>query len=409
MNVAVRQSIRDRFTIGRQRRGGPRSKAFHRERDPFEPRFLAADADAVAFACAYQAEAFLQYALARVFTDVKYPTADAKAKIKSAINATAIAIKQGMQTMIDGLDWMDDESKKGAYAKVRDLIVNVAYPDFITDDAKLDAYYNDLTLNQANIYDMFDAITIFSARGSYKKLDPAVKVDRNDFLGPPTTTNAWYQPELNSITFPEGILNKPYFDPDWPSSINLGAMGVISGHELTHGFDDEGVQWNSQGGLEQWMSDKSFDAFKKMASCVVKEYGSFCPLDATKYTPNCLNGQNTQGENIADNGGIHAAYRAYRNHIALNGPDPRLPDAVFGKYSHDQLFFMSFSQVWCQLPETDDQFVRQILRDPHSPSIYRVLGTIRNFPAFRTAFNCPVGTTYAPKSHCPVWVPTKPL
>ncbi|KAH7675926.1 zinc metallopeptidase 2 MEP2, partial [Aphelenchoides avenae] len=275
---------------------------------------------------------------------------------------------------------------------------------------------------------MFDAITIFSARGSYKKLNPAVKVDRNDFLGPPTTTNAWYQPELNSITFPEGILNKPYFDPDWPSSINLGAMGkltiitvnksplfclgVIAGHELTHGFDDQGVQWNSKGGLELWMTDKSYKSFQLMAGCVVKEYGSFCPLDASKYTPNCLNGANTQGENIADNGGIHAAYRAYRTHAALSGPDPRLPGGIFSMYNHDQLFFMSFAQVWCQQPESDTDFVQQILRDPHSPAVYRVQGTIRNFPAFRVAFNCPVDSVYAPKDHCPVWVPggnlTKP-
>ncbi|KAH7696423.1 zinc metallopeptidase 2 MEP2 [Aphelenchoides avenae] len=320
---------------------------------------------------------------------------------------------------------MDDTSKTGAYAKIRDLIVNVAYPDFIIDNAQLDAYYKDLTVDpKANIYGLVDAVTVWSIRNSYLTLDGR-PVDRTDFSGPPTTTNAWYQPELNSITFPEGILNEPYFDPDWPSSINLGAMGkpiavsdtliecitvgVISGHELTHGFDDQGVQWNSQGGLEQWMTDTSFAAFKKMADCVVKEYGSFCPLDAAKYTPNCLNGQNTQGENIADNGGIHAAYRAYRNHIALNGPDPRLPDDTFGQYNNDQLFFMSFTQVWCQQPESNDDFVKQILGDPHSPSIYRVLGTIRNFPAFRIAFKCPVDTVYAPKDHCPVWVPSKPL
>ncbi|KHJ82717.1 peptidase family M13, partial [Oesophagostomum dentatum] len=192
----------------------------------------------------------------------------------------------------------------------------------------------------------------FNLQLQYKQLT-FDETDRKDFLGQPGTVNAWYQPELNSITFPAGILQPPYFHPLWPASINYGGMGVVAGHELTHGFDDEGVQWGPTGAISfsecenctGWMDETSTDGFNTMAQCVIDEYTAFCPLDPNRYSPNCVNGVQTQGENIADNGGIHAAFRAYRTHIALDGPDPLLPDRLFGQFSHDQLFFLNFAQV----------------------------------------------------------------
>lgn len=152
------------------------------------------------------------------------------------------------------------------------------------------------------------------------------------------------------------------------------------------------------------MDDSSKSDFTKMAQCVVNEYSSFCPLDKAKYgNAACIDGAQTQGENIADNGGIHSAFRAYKNYVDLYGPDPVLPDETMQYFNPDQLFFLSFAQVWCQLPATDSQFLRQLLVDVHSPSIYRVLGTIQNFPAFKNAFNCPP-SKYAPDNHCNVWV-----
>ncbi|KAK6028279.1 peptidase family M13, partial [Ostertagia ostertagi] len=152
------------------------------------------------------------------------------------------------------------------------------------------------------------------------------------------------------------------------------------------------------------MDDSSKNAFGKMADCVVQEYNNFCPLNKTEYgTAACLDGAQTQGENIADNGGIHAAFRAYRNFINLYGPDPQLPDDLLQEFTNDQLFFLAFSQVWCQSPPRPSQIERQILVDPHSPSQYRVWGTIQNFPAFKDAFHCP-SSAYAPDQHCDVWV-----
>ncbi|MFH4979176.1 hypothetical protein AB6A40_005885 [Gnathostoma spinigerum] len=309
--------------------------------------------------------------------------------------------------MVDRLDWMDDESKKGAYGKITDLQVNVAYPDLIMDEKALNDYFNDLSFTDNDTYfTMLDKIDAFN----FNKINSQLlkdKYDRSDFLGPAGTVNAWYTPELNSITFPAGILRQPFFDENWPTSMNYGALGVVAGRELTHGFDDQGVQWDGKGKLNDWMKEKSKEGFRNMAKCVIEEYNRFCPLKNTSYQPQCVNGEQTQRENIADNGGIRVAFKGYRNHISLNGPDPQLPGRLMSRFSHDQLFFLSFAQVWCQKPYPQERLYRQLMVDPHSPSEYRIFGTIQNFPEFRAAFNCPAGTKYGPErgKFCPVWVP----
>ncbi|TMS39546.1 hypothetical protein L596_006052 [Steinernema carpocapsae] len=312
--------------------------------------------------------------------------------------------------MIDQLDWMES-SRADATLKIQDLKINIAYPDMVKNlsSGALDNYYKKLIFaDKASYYDMLVTLDKFNQYIMLSQLT-APQVNRIDFLGAPATVNAWYQPELNSITVPAGILVEPYYNVDWPASMNFGAMGTITGHELTHGFDDQGIQYDHVGRAilsGSWMTADSKTHFDAMAKEIVDEYGSFCFKNDAGNVTACLNGPNTQGENIADNGGIHSAYRAYRLHSNLNGPDPRLDDLILREFNHDQLFFLSFAQVWCQAPPTFDKIYKQILTDVHSPSRERVFGTLQNFPAFRTAFSCPVQDgTYAPSKHAYVWVP----
>uniref|UniRef100_A0A0K0DLB5 Peptidase_M13 domain-containing protein n=1 Tax=Angiostrongylus cantonensis TaxID=6313 RepID=A0A0K0DLB5_ANGCA len=390
------------------------------------------------------------YANARVFIDKIYPTNESRIQLREHVAKMVSSILIGFRTMIDQLNWMTSATKKGAYSKIDNLVKNIAYPDWITDDAQLTSYYKDIDI-QVN---RDDYLTIMLKIGTFNNILSwnmlvSGSTRRQDFNGPPGTTNAWYQPQLNSITFPAAILHQPFYDPTWPTAVNFGGLGVVAGHELTHGFDDEGVQWDGTGmlrgrtkqspgsftftnlmrNLHRWMDDASKTSFDSMAHCVVKEYDEFCPLNKTAYgTAACLDGAQTQGENIADNGGIifismtcheflgiHAAYRAYRNFINLYGPDPQLPDEVLQEFTSEQLFFLSFarvcllvlpnlkSRVWCQQPSVDQSVELQILLDPHSPAKYRVFGTIQNFAAFKDAFHCP-SSAYAPDKHCDVWV-----
>ncbi|CAI2323447.1 unnamed protein product [Caenorhabditis sp. 36 PRJEB53466] len=357
--------------------------------------------------CAGVANNLMQFANGRVFIDYMYPTEDDVSNVRTSAGGIIANVITSFQGMIDQLDWMSPDTKKKAYDKTVNIQRNIAFPDWIASDQQLSDYYGDLIIADSdNYYDIYAKLVKFNIELQYNQLN-AKQTDRTDFLGQPGTVNAWYQPELNSITFPAGILVPPYFHPKWPPSVNYGGMGLVAGHELTHGFDDQGVQWGPTGNLAGWMDQNSTDGFNLMAQCVINEYDGFCPLDSSKYSPNCVKGSQTQGENIADNGGIHAAFNAYRYHQALDGPDPRLPDRLFGQFTHDQLFFMSFAQVWCEIRRSDDALYTQIMVDPHSPSMYRVFGTIQNFPAFQTAFNCPLGSASAPTSHCDVWAPTK--
>uniref|UniRef100_A0A914XSZ6 Endothelin-converting enzyme 1 n=1 Tax=Plectus sambesii TaxID=2011161 RepID=A0A914XSZ6_9BILA len=344
---------------------------------------------------------YLQYANARFFVDALYP--DKGINIRNTAGPIINSILKGFQSMLDQLPWMDVTTKISAYNKITNIVENIAFPDFITNDTQLITYFSNLNIQQTDDYiTILNKLDDFNAYKEWDYLSRTAGTDRTDFAGPPGTVNAWYQPELNSITFPAGILQPPYFHQNFPASINYGGLGVVAGHELTHGFDDQGVQWDGVGKLSPWMSDSSKQGFQRLANCVINEYNGFCPLPGN-YTPNCIKGSQTQGENIADNGGIHAAWRAYKTYTALNGPDPLLPDPLLGQLTHDQLFFMSFGRVWCY-KQSNAVLFRQLLVDPHSASQYRVFGTIQNFPAFQTAFNCPANSVYAPSKHCNVWV-----
>ncbi|GMS90820.1 hypothetical protein PENTCL1PPCAC_12995, partial [Pristionchus entomophagus] len=350
--------------------------------------------------CQNLASSFLTWASSRVYADANYPTDTDKQLVRDQTNSIIRSILVAFRAQIDLLDWMSPASKKGAYQKVDNLVVNIAYPDWVLDDEKLTDYYKILATTQNEAYlDQVDKLRAFNLYEAFSPLVSGGPADRTDFSGPAAITNAWYQPEANSITFPGGILHAPFYDVNYPAAINYGSLGVIGGHELTHGFDDEGVQWEGTGILDSWMDENSTKAFTKMAQCVVDEYSQFCPLG--EGMP-CVDGDQTQGENIADNGGIQAAYKAFKAYEALNGPDPLLPGDA-SHFTADQLFFLSFAQVWCEFPPPPGTELVQILTDPHSPSLYRVLGTIQNIPAFQKAFNCPSGSTYAPKEHCNVW------
>lgn len=199
--------------------------------------------------------------------------------------------------------------------------------------------------------------------------------------------NAFYTWSENHFFIPLGILQPPYFSPDYPSSVLYGAIGSLIAHEITHGFDSIGVKYDGEGKETNWMDKRTTFGFNKMADCVIKQYDKF-----TK------NGKHTQTEDISDNGGIRAAFNAFLAEESLHGSQPRLPHETLKDFDHRQIFFLSFAQNWCSTnPEVG------FPGDVHTPNKYRVMGTLQNFPAFQAAFNCPVGSNYAPKEHCEVW------
>lgn len=277
------------------------------------------------------------------------------------------------------------------------MVKNIGFPEISTDFKKLDEYYSELEFDDATSYPLVvRRIKVFNNKKTISDLALDV-FDRTKF-GASFDINAWYQPAANSITIPTAILRTPFYDPEWPDSVNFGAIGVVAGHELIHGFDDSGVQWDSVGRLRNWMDKKSAEAFNEMAQCVIDQYKTFCYDDGK-----CVDGDNTQGENIADNGGIQAAFRAYKAATGFKGPDGQLPSPMVGQFSHDQLFFLSYARIWCEKPpETVGKRNRQ-LQEVHAPNNFRILGTLQNYPAFREAFNCPAKAMYS-QQKCNVWV-----
>uniref|UniRef100_A0AAZ3PMB3 Neprilysin n=1 Tax=Oncorhynchus tshawytscha TaxID=74940 RepID=A0AAZ3PMB3_ONCTS len=277
-------------------------------------------------------------------------------------------IREVFISNLDHLRWMDVETKKAAEEKL---------------SYSAEEYFE-------NILQNLDYVQ----KKRLRKL--RVKVNKEEWVTGAAVVNAFYSSSKNQIVFPAGILQPPFFGKGQTKSLNFGGIGMVIGHEITHGFDDNGRNYDKDGDLKDWWTPSSTQNFVNLSKCIVDQYGSFSWDLANGLN---LNGNNTLGENIADNGGIRQSYQAYLNYVEKNGNEPLLPGI---NLNHQQLFFVNFAQVWCGT-HRPEQAVNSIKVDVHSPGKFRVLGSLQNFPEFAKAFNCPKNSYMVPDKTCQVW------
>jgi putative endopeptidase len=291
-------------------------------------------------------------------------------------------IEKAMDTDIKELPWMTDETKKQALVKLVAISNKIGYPDKWRDYSKLNIVRGDALGNSLRANDF----------ESHRQLDKIGKpLDKSEWGMTPPTVNAYYNPQENNINFPAGILMPPFFDKTEDEATNYGAIGAVIGHELTHGFDDEGRQFDAKGNLADWWTPKDAAAFTERAQCIVDEYSGFTAVDDVK-----LNGKLTLGENTADNGGLRIALMALRS--VMNGKQLKSQDG----FTPEQRYFLGFAQVWCT--NTSPEMSRMLAQvDPHSPGKDRVNGVVSNSDEFQKAFNCKAGQPMVRENKCRVW------
>jgi putative endopeptidase len=292
-------------------------------------------------------------------------------------------LEKSLDEDVQGLAWMSPESKKQAKIKLQAIRNKIGYPDEWRDYSKLKIEPGDL------LGDFFRANEFEADRGMAKIGKP---LDRKEWGMTPPTVNAYYSPPRNEIVFPAGILQPPFFDKSIDEAVNFGAIGVVIGHELTHGFDDQGRKYDAQGNLRDWWTEGDAKEFEKRTGCIADEYSNFLAVDDLK-----LNGRLTLGENTADNGGARIAL------IALLGAlTPQEKAQKTDGYTPEQRFFLGFARVWCE--KRRPEFSRMLVSvDPHSPGKYRIDGVVKNMPEFQKAWGCKPGQPMVPENACRVW------
>ena len=294
-------------------------------------------------------------------------------------------IEDAMNAEIDAQNWMSAETKQKAKAKLHLVANKIGYPDHWRDYTRLQVVRGDAAGNAWRAAD-------FENKRDLAKIGKPL--DRSEWNMSPATVNAYYSPLMNDINFPAGILQAPLYDPKATDAENYAHVGSIVGHELTHGFDDQGSQFDGNGNLANWWTQDDRKQFNAMTDCEVKEYGSFTAVDDVK-----VNGKLTLGENTADNGGLRLSYVAFMENAKRKGLDLNAKQEGFTPM---QQFFVAYGQNWCG--SLRPQQVRlQVQTDPHSPREFRVNGVIQNMPEFGKAFNCKAGQPMMPADSCHVW------
>ncbi|XP_072033755.1 endothelin-converting enzyme 2-like isoform X3 [Amphiura filiformis] len=303
-------------------------------------------------------------------------------------------IRSAFKNNLPDLDWMDDETRLAAKDKANAILDMIGFPEYILDTDRLDASYSLLLINKTQYFQNIIRIAKFTQDQELTMLRQKSQRQRWDPDMTPTSVNAYYSPPKNEIVFPAGILQAPFYDKRYPRSLNFGGIGVVVGHEITHAFDDSGREYDKYGNLRQWWNNDTIANFNEQIQCMVDQYSKF------EVHGERVNGEYTLGENIADNGGLKSAYRAYNDWIKHHGEEQPLPGIGL---THRQLFFVGFAQVWCNVEEDIEEARAQVMWGVHPPALVRVLGPLANNEDFAEQFNCPVGSPMNPKDKCEVW------
>ncbi len=330
--------------------------------------------------CSNAVNGALGEALGEVYVK-QYFAGDSKKKMLEMVGD----IEGAMGRDIDSLDWMSSATKVRAHEKLQTVANKIGYPEHFRD-------YSALTVKRDDAAGNTERATEFENDRQLGKIGKPV--DRGEWGMTPPTVNAYYDPSMNDINFPAGILQPNFYDAKMDDAVNYGHIGAVIGHELTHGFDDQGKKFDAKGNLSDWWTPEDTKKFEAKTGCLVNEYGKFVAVDDVH-----VNGQLTLGENTADNGGLVLAYMAYLERAKKSGVD--LNAKVQG-YNSPQRFYIAFAQNYCS-NERPEAMRSQVVTDPHSPDAIRANGSIVNQPGFAGAFGCKPGAAMVPANSCRVW------
>ncbi len=330
--------------------------------------------------CAETVDAEVGESLGRLFIAGRFSPAD-----KARTEALTRSIEAAAAGDLAALPWMSAPTRAEAAHKLHLVTNNIGYPDRWRD-------YTSLTIAPGDAFGNAMRTAAFDAARETRKIGRPV--DRSEWVMTPQTVNAYYDPQKNSVNFPAGILQPPFYDPSQDDAVNYGSVGAVIGHELTHGFDDEGRRFDGQGNLRDWWRKDDAARFAERAACVENQYSAFVQIDDRHG-----NGKLTLGEDLADNAGLKLAWLAFQQ----SSGDANQPGGpAYGGLTPAQQFFVAYGQSWCQ--GTRPEAMRRRLRtDPHAPEQMRVNGAVANMPAFADAFRCKAGAPMAPVKRCVVW------
>ncbi|KZC06063.1 PREDICTED: neprilysin-2 [Dufourea novaeangliae] len=339
--------------------------------------------------CAAAVNELMGMAVSWLYVDPSFHEAEGK-KVFEMLDD----IKEAFASMVSRTDWMDGKTKTATLEKNRKMDSQIGFPDWLFDEDVLNEYYEGIDLSETEYLDnMVQIVRLMSV----SELECIHQVNYNNlsyWATDPTDVNAFHTYQFNHITIPAGILQFPFYELGL-EALNYGAIGTVLGHELTHGFDNSGRHYDSNGNVRQWWTNETISEYTEKTQCFIEHYNSYYYEEVDDY----IDGERTLGENIADNGGLREAVIAYERWKARHGQEPLLPG--FTHLTHEQLVFLGFAHVWCEA--YTQKALKWMLDDSHCPGRVRLQGVLKNSKEFSDAWKCPVGSNMNPQNKCRLW------